>query len=173
MKKNYFFILHLIFLNATFSQVKLDVFDVARNGSLKQIKEIFENNPKTILLINENGFSPLILACYHNNIEVTRFLIEHQSNINISSPMGSPLLASVVKGNIEITQLLLKNKADVNCTDTNGSSALIYAAMFRSSELVQLLLSYNADKTKIDNSGKTAFEYSLFSRDEKIINLLK
>ena len=173
MKNIFFFIVNLFFLNTTFSQVKLDVFDVVRKGNLKQIKEIFENNPKAILLINENGFSPLTLACYHNNYEAAKFLLEHQSNVNVSSPMGTPLMAAVVKGNVGITQLLLKNKADVNSVDSNGTSALIYAAMFRSSELVQLLLSYNADKTHIDNKGKTAFEYAVFSGDEKTINLLK
>ena len=173
MKKIYFFLVYLSIVNVTYSQPKLDIFDIARKGNLKQIKEVFENNPKAILLINENGFSPLTLACYHNNYEVAKFLLEHKSNVNVSSPMGTPLMAAVVKGNIEITQLLLKNKADINSTDSNGTSALIYAAMFRSSELVHLLLSYNADKTHIDNKGKTAFEYAVFSEDEKTINLLK
>ncbi|WP_035669720.1 ankyrin repeat domain-containing protein [Flavobacterium sp. 83] len=173
MKKIYFIVVHLLFFNTTFSQVKLDVFDVSRNGNLKQMKEIFENNPKAIFLTNENGFSPLILACYHNNYETAKFLLEHHSNVNTSSPMGTSLMAAVVKGNIQITQLLLKNKADVNSADSNGTTALIFAIMFKSIVLVKLLLFYNADKTKIDNKGKTAFEYAVFLGDEKIINLLK
>jgi ankyrin repeat protein len=173
MKKIFFFVFYLFFLNTAFSQVKLNVFDVARKGNLEQIEEIFENNPKAIFLIDENGFSPLILACYHNNYVAAKFLLEHKCNINLSSPMGTALMSAVVKGNIEITQLLLENKAEVNSTDSNGATALMYATMFNSSELIKLLLAHQADKSKIDNKGKTAFEYAVFSGNEEIINLLK
>jgi ankyrin repeat protein len=173
MKKIFFFVVYLFFLNTAFSQVKLTIFDVARKGNLEQIEEIFENNPKAIFLIDENGFSPLILACYHSNYDAAKFLIKHKGNINLLSPMGTALMSAVVKGNFEITQLLLENKAEVNSTDSKGTTALMYAAMFNSSELIQLLLIHNADKTKIDNKGKTAFEYAVFSGNEGIINLLK
>lgn len=173
MKKIYFFVVCLFFFNSTFSQVKLTIFDVARSGNRTQIEEIFENNPKAIYLIDENGFSPLILACYRNNYEVAKFLIEHNGNINLLSPMGTALMAAVVKGNSVIAQLLLENKAEVNSTDAKGTTALMYAAMFNNSELIKLLLIHNADKSKIDNKGKTAFEYAVFSGNEEIINVLK
>lgn len=146
---------------------------MARKGNLAQIEAIFKKNPKATFLIDENGFSPLILACYYNNYEAAKFLIEHKCNINLVSPMGTALMSAVVKGNIEITQLLLENKAEVNNTETKGTTALMYAAMFNNSELIKLLLIHNADKTKIDNKGKTAFEYAVLSGNEETINLLK
>jgi uncharacterized protein len=171
--KKVFFSIFICFSCVGYSQNKLDLFAVARKGNLAQINAIFEANPKAIFSVNENGFSPLILACYYNNYDITKFLLEHDSDVNISSSMGTPLMAAVYKGNFKITQLLLENKAEVNYADTNGTTALIYAAMFRNSDLVQLLLLNNANKTKIDNKGKTAFEYAVFSGDEKTINLLK
>jgi len=173
MKKIYFIIFQLFLLNTAFSQTKMDLFDIARKGNLEQIKEVYLANPNALLSINENGFSPLIIACYHNNYDIAKFLIDHQSNINSSSPMGSPLMAAVVKGNVAIAKLLLENKADVNSIDPKGTTALMYAVMFKNSDLVQLLLQYKADKTKKDNTGKTAFEYAVFSGNETIINLLK
>jgi uncharacterized protein len=156
-----------------FGQNNLDVFDVARKGTLQQMKKIYKKNPKTILSLNENGFSPLLLSTYKSNNEVAKFLIEKGSNINEISDMGTPLMAAVVKGNIEIVTLLLNKKADVNLSDANGTTAMIYAVQFQNIEIIKLLLQNNVDKTKIDKQGKTAFEYAVFSKNEEIINLLK
>lgn len=166
---------NVIFINNLYAQEQKNtsVFDVARKGTLKQIKKIYKKDPKSILMLNENGFSPLILATYKSNNEVAKFLIEKGSNINEISDMGTPLMAAVVKGNVEIVNLLLNKKADVNLTDSNGITALIYAVQFQNIEIIKLLLQLNVDKLKIDKQGKTAFEYAVFSKNEEIINLLK
>jgi ankyrin repeat protein len=173
MKKIYVFVVFLLAMYSGFCQENWNIFDVARKGNLAQIEDIFKNNPQTIFLVDENGFSPLILACYHNNYAAAKFLVEHKSNVNFASPMGTALMSAVVKGNVEITKLLLENNAEVNSSDPKGTTALMYAAMFNNSELIKLLLSHHADKTKVDNKGKTVFEYAVFSGNEEIINLLK
>ncbi len=173
MKSIYFIFISFFFFNAANSQVKSPVFDIARNGNLKQIKKIYKQDPKSIFVLNENGFSPLMLSTYKSNNEVAKFLIEKGSNINEVSNMGTPLMAAVVKGNVEIAKLLIAKKANVNLTDANGVTALIYAVQFQNIEIIKLLLQNNADKSKIDKQGKTAFEYAVFSKNEEIINLLK
>ena len=70
MKKIVVFLL-ILSLNAH-SQAEKTVFDVARTGNLKEIKQIFKSNPKAILEISAEGFSPLILAIYRKNNEVDR-----------------------------------------------------------------------------------------------------
>ena len=173
--KNFIFLLLLFFwsLNHCVAQENLDVFDIARKGTLEQIKKVVTENPKAINLINKDGFSPLILACYRGNNEVARFLIDKGCNINQKSSMGTPLMAAVVKGNVEMINILLDKKADINGTDENGVTALIYAVQFANKEAVKILVQNNADKLKIDKQGKTAFEYAVFSGNEEIINLLK
>ena len=63
--KKIIFLLLLISLgyNHCVAQENLDVFDIARKGTLEQIKKVVIENPKAINLINKDGFSPLILAC--------------------------------------------------------------------------------------------------------------
>jgi ankyrin repeat protein len=173
MFKRFLVVLLLIVFQFSFSQEEVDVFDVARAGTVEEVKEILKSNPKAFLVVNKEGFSPLLLACYRGNNEVAKFLIDNGSDINASSSMGTPLMAAVVKGNHEIVKILLDKNADINAIDANGTTALMYAVQFQNEYLIKLLLEYKADRSRIDKNGKTAFEFAVFSKNEAIINLLK
>lgn len=173
MKKNYILLILLLFVQLGFSQEPQDVFDIARRGTVEQAKAAVKTNPKAFHTTNAEGYSPLILACYRGNSEVAKYLIETGSDINGNSSMGTPLMAAVVKGNGDIVNYLLEHKADPNIADANGTTALIYATMFKNAEIIKSLLAHKADKSKTDKQGKTAFEYAAFSGNETIINLLK
>ena len=163
----------LIFLcSLGFAQSK-DCFDIARKGSLDEIRNLVKSNPKVVNSINERGSSMLILACYTGNNDVAKFLLENNSDINYVSDNGTALMAAVVKGNLEMVKFIIDKKANLNLTDTNGITALIYAVQFKNIEIIKLLLSHNADKSLVDKNGKTAFEYAVFAGNEEIINLLK
>jgi ankyrin repeat protein len=172
MDKFFSFLFLIVIFNSATAQENLDVFDVARKGTIEEVKAIFKKNPNSINELNTEGYSPLVLATYRGNNEVAKFLIENGSNINGNSKMGTPLMAAIVKGNTEIAKLLILKNADVNSSDSNGTTALMYAVQFKNSDILKLLLLHNADKTKRDNQGKTAFEFAVFSTNEEI-NLLK
>jgi hypothetical protein len=57
---------------------------------------------------------------------------------------------------IEIVEVLLKAKADVNARDTNGLTALHYAAMSGNGMLVRLLIANGAIPSLKDNNDRTA-----------------
>ncbi len=162
----------LLFSCQIFAQ-PLNVFDVARKGTVTEAKALLKSDPQIFNTVNEEGFSPLTLACYKGNNEVAKLLIDNKSDINKQSPMGTPLMASVVKRNHEMAKLLLEKKADPNLADANQTTALIYAVQFKDIEMIKLLLQYNANVSHKDNNGKTAFEYAVFSNNEEIINLFK
>lgn len=158
-------------LQTAFSQK--DIFTVSRSGTFQEAEALYKENPKIINQLNENGYTPLILACYRANVTVAKFLIQKGATIDKSSNMGTALMAATFKKNTEIVQLLLENKANPNLSDSNGTTALIYAVQFNAPDIIKLLLKYNVDKSHKDNSGKTAFEYAAFAGNEEIINLLK
>ena len=170
MKK--FFLVFLLGINFCFSQEK-DIFTIARSGTVQEIMDLHKKNPETVNLKNENGFTPLILACYKGNIDVVNFLIKNSNTINTSSEMGTALMAATVRGNVQIVTMLLENAANPNLTDEKGTTALMYAVQFKNVKNVALLLQYKADKLLKDIDGKTAFEFAVFSKNEEIINLLK
>ena len=173
MKPIITFILLFFLTNFAFAQEKLDVFDVARKGTVDQAKDLMKSNPQIFDVTNQEGYSPLILACYRNNNEVAKFIIENGGDINGNSNMGTPLMAAIVKGNNEIAQFLIEKKADLNLADKNGITALIYAVQFQNKTVLAKLIQNKVDKNHKDKEGKTAFEYAVFAGNEEIINLLK
>ncbi|MFV5698245.1 ankyrin repeat domain-containing protein [Flavobacterium sp. ZT3R17] len=173
MVKFYILLISCFFVNTTYAQAKLDVFDIGRKGTIDEAKELFKTNPEAFNTTNQDGFSPLILACYRSNNEVARFLIENGSNVNGTSNMGTALMAAVVKGNFEIAKLLLSKKADANIADTNGTTALIYATMFKNYDIVSLLIKAKANPDFKDNRGNSATDYAILANDDKLIEILK
>ncbi len=172
--KFYLFIF-IISINVFFAQQVSfkDVFDVARKGKVEDMIQLYQNHKDTINAINSNGYSVLILACYHNNKDVAEFLIQNVHNINYASELGTALTATIFKNNVLLSKKLLENGANPNITDKEGITPLMYAVQFQNADTVELLLSYKADKSLKNNQNKTAFELAVESQNQEIINKLK
>ncbi|PXW08573.1 MULTISPECIES: ankyrin repeat domain-containing protein [Chryseobacterium] len=149
------------------------IFDVARSGTVAEVQELMKQNPDVINQVNENGFSPLILACYRGNTDVADFLIENVKDVNYKSREGTALAGLAIKYNKDLVEHLLKKKADPNIADETGYTPLFWAVKSGNKDLVEQLLKYKADKTKKDSMGMTPFEYALQTNNREIINLLK
>ena len=171
MKKNCLIILLLTF-NLGFSQNN-SCFDVARKGSLSEVKSLFDKDKSIINAIDNNGSSMLILACYRGNHDVANFLIENGSDLNYVSPNGTVLMACVFKNELELVDELISKKANLDLTDGNGMTALMLAVQFTNVEMVKKLVSAGANKALKCKQDKTAFEYAAFSGNEQILNILK
>lgn len=150
-----------------------DVFDIARHGTVDELKALIEKKTDTINSTNTMGFTPLILACYRGNTDVAAFLADKVEDINYSSSSGTALSAAVVKGNLFLAKILLENKADPDRADQNGLTPLIYAIQFKNRELVEVLLKFKANRKLPDAAGKMPFEYAVSTKDQELINLLK
>lgn len=149
------------------------VFDIARSGTLDEIKTLHKQNPDAINAVNENGFSVLILATYRSNNEVANFLIQNVKDVDFTCSLGSALMAATYKSNNVIVQNLLKKGANPNIKDTNGMTSLMLAAQFGNVEIIKLLLAHKADKSLLNNEEKSAFEFAVFSGNNEIIEHLK
>ncbi|KPH12389.1 ankyrin repeat domain-containing protein [Chryseobacterium sp. ERMR1:04] len=149
------------------------IFDIARNGTVAEVKELMKKDPNSINETNESGFSPLILACYRGNTEVAKFLMDHVKDLNYKSQEGTALAGLSVKYNKDLVTYLLSKNADPNIADATGSTPLFWAVKFGNKELIELLVKYKADKSKKDSMGMTPFEYALQTNNKEIINLLK
>ncbi|MCU7615496.1 ankyrin repeat domain-containing protein [Chryseobacterium sp. GMJ5] len=174
MKKIIFIgLLFLSFSLITAQEKMKTVFDVARSGTVEELKNMMKKNPDVINQTNEGGFSPLILACYRGNTEVAKFLMDHVKDVNYKSQEGTALAGLAVKYNKDLTTYLLEKNADPNIADATGSTPLFWAVKFGNKELIELLLKHKADKSIKDSQGMTPFEYALQTNNKEIINLLK
>ena len=160
----------------SFSNVKAQessIFDVARNGTLMEVKALTKNNPDIINKLSKEGYSVLTLACYYSNNDVASYLIEHVKDINSKSGYGTPLMAATVKKNSKLVKLLLENNANPNLTDQNNSTALHFSVIFNQQEIIELLMKYKANPNIKDNRGNTALDYAKITNNSNIIQLLK
>jgi hypothetical protein len=168
-----FWLLLFIFFSALLQAQDKTVFDVARKGTLSEIKAVYDKDKSIVNAIDDKGSSMLILACYRGNHEVAQFLIDNQADLNYVSKNGTALMACVVKVELQLVDELLKKRANPDLTDDNGMTALMYAVQFTNVEMVKKLVSAGANKALKCKQDKTAFEYAVFSNNEEIINVLK
>ena len=166
-------LLVLIFINVYNAYAQKDIFELARYGSVDEVKALMNINADTINVSNGRGYLPLTLACYNGNVDVAEFLASKVKNIDGLSSFGTPLMAAAYKNQIQIVKVLLKHKANTNYADANGTTALHYAVINRSAIVVEELLKAGADKKLKDNRGKTALDYAELTEEKEIIELLK
>lgn len=164
----------ILFLMVSPIRSQEDIFSHIRNKvGIDDIELYLEKFPHTLHQPSKEGFTPLILAAYTNNVELVKLFIKRGVDVNYNSSMGTALMAAIVKGNEDITKILLNQSIAIDLTDDKGTTALMYAVQFKNKNLIKLLLEFNPDRNITDNNGKTAFEYAVFSGDDEIINLLK
>ena len=75
--KPIFVLLFFVFSNLIISQEK-NCFDIARKGTLNEITLEYAKNNRIIDSVDSNSSSMLILACYKNNNEVAKFLVDNK-----------------------------------------------------------------------------------------------
>ena len=173
MKKILYMLLFFVSVLCNAQTKPKDVFDVARSGTVDEMKALVQQKKDTINAINQSQFSPLILACYRGNTPVAEYLAKNVKDINYNSPSGSALAAAAVKGNTALVKVLLENKANPDLADATGMTPLLYASQFENKELIQLLLKYKANKKLANNDGKSAMDFAVFNKNQEIIDMLK
>ena len=166
-------ILFFTFFGLVYGVAQSTIFDIARKGTLPELKEFYSKFPESINTSNDQGFSPLTLACYHGNNKVAKFLAEHTNNIDSISSFGTPLMAAVVKSNKEMVIKLLELNANPNIADSNKTTALHYAVMFKLPEIVKLLINKGASISEKDGKGFSPLDYASRQQNPTIYKLLK
>ena len=158
-------------LTISYSQNKKSIFDVARLGNVGELMALYHEDNSILFKNDSNGFSPLILATYNNNLEVALKLIELKSDLDYISPMGTALMASVYKNNREVFNALLNRNVLIDEVDQSSNTALILAVYTQNEYMVEQLLKKNPDRSITNREKKTAFMLALESNNAKIIEL--
>ena len=154
-------------------QAQIDIFDACRTGDIPRIEELYKLQPESINSINKNGHTPLILACYRNQVLAVKKLLELGAEIDYQSGDGTALLGATYQNNYDVIKLLLDDGANPNISDANKETPLIMASKSDNAKVIKLLLEAGADKNIKDKLGNTAANYAKITRNEEIIQLLK
>lgn len=128
-------------------------------------------------VVNDDGMTPLLLAAEKDAIWV-KLLLDHNVNPNKSNDAGQTALLQACESfttdqkaadnQEKIVQLLLNKKADVHAKNSEGETALYFAAFHQKPAIIKMLLSKGAKPDHKD------FIESLQSLDEntEVVRLL-
>lgn len=95
---------------------------------------------------NAQGWTLLIVAAYHYNIEAAKWLLAHGSDINETNYKGTTVLMYAKsslsrKGDLSYLEWLIDHGADINKRDIRGLTVLTYAKQDKDLDLVNFLVS--------------------------------
>ncbi|RZJ41800.1 MAG: ankyrin repeat domain-containing protein, partial [Chryseobacterium sp.] len=63
------------------NDINLLIIPAARKGEIEVLNELIHRNAD-LNFQDEKGYTPLIIACYNNQPEAAKLLIEHGANID-------------------------------------------------------------------------------------------
>ena len=92
-------------------------------------------------------------------------------NVKYESSGKTPLIKAAYDDNVNLVKKLLNSGVDAKATDSNGQSALMYAAIRGNDKAVELLLP-KSDTKATDNLGSSALMLAAVYGNIKVVELL-
>lgn len=105
------------------------------------------------------GRSPLMYACYCQDLAMVRTLLEYGADVNeTTSTSFTPAITCMMEHeNPDILQALIESGANINAALPGGHDPLKIAVDLGFKDNVSILLEAGADITRRDNSGNTIY----------------
>lgn len=147
-------------------------------AEIERLQAMLKNSPDLINSRSVPGYrTPLHIAASKGQIQVVRFLLTNQANINLRADQGYTALHFAAEyGHKTMVELLLDNGMDVNIktsgVGSNERTALQLAASKGFSSVVETLLARGASVTELDDNGKSALNFAINNEDAGLVRLL-
>lgn len=119
------------------------LMSATKEGAIEEVRLLIESGAN-VDYTDTYGFTALIYAIIMSHTEIVKILIENEANINFTSGFAPLTYAVQTSGYTEIIKLLIENGATVNHIETNGFTALLYAATASNTEAVKVLIENGA-----------------------------
>lgn len=161
-------LLHSLFLD----DLQKQMLNACEKGEIETVRTLLSSDPSLITTTDKDKYTPLHRACYENQTEVVKLLLENGADVGAVTEMGwQPLHSCCPWNNKESAVLLIQNGADVNAKSEGGQTPLHIAAGHAASlPLVQLLLMHPYIKADlVNNNGETAWDIA--KRSSKYYNV--
>ncbi|XP_004645294.2 ankyrin repeat and SAM domain-containing protein 6 [Octodon degus] len=122
-----------------------DIFHALKMGNFQLVKEIADEDPNHVNLVNGDGATPLMLAAVTGQLPLVQLLVERHADIDKQDSVHgwTALMQATYHGNKEIVKFLLNQGADVALRAKNGYTAFDLVMLLNDpdTELVRLLAS--------------------------------
>ena len=137
---------------------EISIFEACAVGKFDAVAHFIYLNPHVVDQFSDDGFTPLGLASYFGNEDITRYLLLKNADPNIPSNNGYnvyPLHSSVAADHTMIAKMLLEAGSNVNIAQMSGVTPLHSAAQNGNIELLIVLLEAGAEVNVRMEGGKT------------------
>ncbi|EDL02359.1 ankyrin repeat and sterile alpha motif domain containing 6, partial [Mus musculus] len=116
-----------------------------KTGNFQLVKEIADEDPNHVNLVNGDGATPLMLAAVTGHLPLVQLLVEKHADMDKQDSVHgwTALMQATYHGNKEIVKYLLNQGADVALRAKNGYTAFDLVMLLNDpdTELVRLLAS--------------------------------
>ena len=121
-----------------------ELFSACRGGDFKLVKELGAI-PGIVNVQNEFGWTPFIVACYNNNIEIMQLLIDlgadrNQTNFKGTTPLMYAKSAFVKTGNPSALNFLLDKEVSIWDKDYQSKTVIDYCHENEEFDAIKILL---------------------------------
>ncbi|XP_040818835.1 ankyrin repeat and SAM domain-containing protein 6 isoform X1 [Ochotona curzoniae] len=120
-----------------------DIFHALKMGNFQLVKEIADEDPNHVNLVNGDGATPLMLAAVTGQLPLVQLLVERHADVDKQDNVHgwTALMQATYHGNKEVVRYLLNQGADVTLRTKNGYTAFDLAMLLSEpdTELVRLL----------------------------------
>ncbi|XP_063412640.1 uncharacterized protein LOC134695346 [Mytilus trossulus] len=149
-----------------------DPFVSYRGGFQDTVEMLLQTNDY-VNQCNEDGKSPLYVACKGGHINTVKILLKNTANVfQCNMQNQSPLYAACKGGHKGIVELLLKKDTGVNQCDTGGCSLLYVACARGHTDTVELLLKNGADFNQCNTQDESPLYAACGGGHKDAVNML-
>ncbi len=121
-----------------------EIHTAAAAGDLNKVRALIEADPTLLESKGNDGFTPLISACFATQVAVANFLIDKGANVNAKNNWGGTPLYLATK-NFDLMQRLIAKGAEVNVKAFGNFTPLHQAASSGNLKVAKLLIDHGAD----------------------------
>jgi ankyrin repeat protein len=154
---------------------EISLFEAAAAGKFDVVAHLVFTHPEAINLYDDDGFTPLGLACYFGQFEVARYLVLKGADVNLPSNNGFnvfPIHSATAGDYTSIARMLIENGAIINVKQQAGVTPLHSAAQNGNLELLILLLEKGAEVNARMEGGKLPADLAREKGFEEIAEIL-
>ncbi len=116
-------------------------------GNIEETELLIEAGAD-VNFVDEDDYTPLMIASSCGHIEIVKLLIDNGANVNYFNRYSygnTSLMIASYHGDIELAKLLIDKGAYVNAFNEDGINALIWAVRNKDFEMIKLLIDAGAE----------------------------
>ena len=138
------------------SSMAAQIHEASKDGDLTRVQALMEKDRTLLNARDENGRTPLLLACGAGKEDVVVFLLARGADVRLSDDRGNtPLHAASALGDATVMKELMDKGADPGAKNLQGQAPLNLAASNGREKAVLLLIEKKADLENRDAWGRT------------------